>query len=39
MTDVDCLYTDNPRTSHDAKPVKVVEDVGALKGLKVHRSY
>ncbi|CAG8683314.1 1519_t:CDS:2 [Funneliformis caledonium] len=31
MTDVDCLYTDNPRTNPDVKPVEVVEDVGALK--------
>lgn len=31
MTDVDCLYTDNPRTNPNAKPVEVVEDVGALK--------
>ncbi|PKY42948.1 glutamate 5-kinase [Rhizophagus irregularis] len=31
MTDVDCLYTDNPRENPDAKPIKVVEDVGDLK--------
>lgn len=31
MTDVDCLYTDNPRTNPEAKPVMVVEDVAALK--------
>ena len=30
-TDVDCLYTDNPRTNPDAKPVRVVEDVAKLK--------
>ncbi|CAG8539148.1 10397_t:CDS:2 [Funneliformis caledonium] len=27
MTDVDCLYTDNPRTNPDAKPVKVYDFV------------
>ncbi|GBC07939.1 hypothetical protein RclHR1_00780019 [Rhizophagus clarus] len=31
MTDVDCLYTDNPRKNPHAKPVEVVEDVGDLK--------
>ncbi|KAF8927089.1 glutamate 5-kinase [Dissophora ornata] len=31
MTDVDCLYTDNPRTNPDAKPVLVVDDISALK--------
>ncbi|CAG8437681.1 15520_t:CDS:2 [Acaulospora morrowiae] len=31
MTDVDCLYTDNPRTNPNAKPVEVVEDVGELR--------
>ncbi|RKO93553.1 glutamate 5-kinase [Blyttiomyces helicus] len=31
LTDVDCLYTDNPRTNPDAKAVRVVEDVGKLK--------
>jgi glutamate 5-kinase len=31
MTDVDCLYTDNPRTNPDAKAIEVVEDVSALK--------
>ncbi|CAG8440536.1 4018_t:CDS:2 [Acaulospora colombiana] len=31
MTDVDCLYTDNPRTNPNAKPVEIVEDVGALR--------
>ncbi|RUS16456.1 glutamate 5-kinase [Endogone sp. FLAS-F59071] len=31
MTDVDCLYTDNPRTNPEAKPVMVVDDVAALK--------
>ncbi|KAF9119208.1 hypothetical protein BGW39_000480 [Mortierella sp. 14UC] len=31
MTDVDCLYTDNPRTNPDAKPVMTVDDIAALK--------
>ncbi|CAG8480617.1 7961_t:CDS:2 [Ambispora leptoticha] len=31
MTDVDCLYTDNPRLNPDARPVEIVEDVGALR--------
>ncbi|KAG0242009.1 hypothetical protein BGW41_004992 [Actinomortierella wolfii] len=31
MTDVDCLYTDNPRVNPDAKPVLVVDDIEALK--------
>ncbi|KAF9429626.1 hypothetical protein BGZ94_010094 [Podila epigama] len=31
MTDVDCLYTDNPRTNPSAKPVLVVDDIAALK--------
>lgn len=31
MTDVDCLYTDNPRTNLDAKPVLVVDDIAVLK--------
>lgn len=30
MTDVDCLYTKNPRTNPDAKAIEVVEDIGAL---------
>ncbi|KAI9349098.1 Aspartate/glutamate/uridylate kinase [Obelidium mucronatum] len=30
-TDVECLYTDNPRTNPDAKAVKVVEDIASLK--------
>lgn len=31
MTDVDCLYTDNPRTNPDAEAIEVVEDVSLLK--------
>ncbi|SCV05591.1 LANO_0H10858g1_1 [Lachancea nothofagi CBS 11611] len=27
LTDVDCLYTDNPRTNPDAKPILVVPDM------------
>lgn len=30
MTDVDCLYTDNPRTNPDAKPVTVCDDMATL---------
>ncbi|KAI8875659.1 glutamate 5-kinase [Backusella circina FSU 941] len=31
LTDVDCLYTDNPRTNPDAKPVTVCDDMEQLK--------
>jgi len=31
MTDVDCLYTDNPRTNPDAEAIEVVEDVSVIK--------
>lgn len=31
MTDVECLYTNNPRTDPNAKPIEVVEDISALK--------
>lgn len=30
LTDVDCLYTDNPRTNPDAKPVTVCDDMAEL---------
>lgn len=30
MTDVDCLYTANPRTNPDAKPIEVVSDISTL---------
>ncbi|CAK9437646.1 uncharacterized protein LODBEIA_P20240 [Lodderomyces beijingensis] len=30
MTDVECLYTDNPRTNRDAKPILVVDKVDDL---------
>lgn len=31
MTDVECLYTDNPRENPDAKPVLIVEDLPSLR--------
>ncbi|ELR08956.1 hypothetical protein VC83_05953 [Pseudogymnoascus destructans] len=31
MTDVDCLYTANPRTNPDAKAIEVVDDIDALR--------
>ncbi|KAA8652301.1 glutamate 5-kinase [Aspergillus tanneri] len=31
MTDVDCLYTANPRHSPDARPIEVVSDVSSLE--------
>lgn len=31
MTDVDCLYTSNPRTHSDAQPIQVVSDISALE--------
>lgn len=31
MTDVDCLFTDNPRTHPDAKPIEVVADISKLE--------
>ncbi|RFU26677.1 hypothetical protein B7463_g9653, partial [Scytalidium lignicola] len=31
MTDVDCLYTKNPRIHADAQPIEVVEDLNALQ--------
>ena len=30
MTDVDCLYTTNPRTHLDAKPIEVVSDISTI---------
>ncbi|ODV87992.1 hypothetical protein CANARDRAFT_55138 [[Candida] arabinofermentans NRRL YB-2248] len=30
LTDVDCLYTDNPRTNPDAKPVALVKNMSSL---------
>ena len=31
MTDVDCLYTDNPRKNPDAKPISVVNDISEIR--------
>ncbi|ROW13101.1 hypothetical protein VPNG_06015 [Cytospora leucostoma] len=31
MTDVDCLYDKNPRTSPDARPIEVVEDISTIQ--------
>ncbi|KAI9632881.1 putative glutamate 5-kinase [Dioszegia hungarica] len=31
LTDVECLYTDNPRNNPDAKPVYVVRDIEKVK--------
>jgi glutamate 5-kinase len=31
MTDVDCLYTANPRTNPDAQPIEVVSDIFSLE--------
>lgn len=31
MTDVDCLYTDNPRKNPDAMPVRVVKDIAEIR--------
>lgn len=31
MTDVDCLYTDNPRTNPAARPIMVCENIDALR--------
>ncbi|RKP36544.1 Aspartate/glutamate/uridylate kinase [Dimargaris cristalligena] len=31
LTDVDCLYTDNPRTNPDAQPIVTVHDIQTLK--------
>lgn len=31
MTDVDCLYTSNPRTNPNAKAIEVVSDISALQ--------
>ncbi|WWC86035.1 glutamate 5-kinase [Kwoniella dendrophila CBS 6074] len=31
LTDVECLYTDNPRNNPDAKPVRIVRDIEKVK--------
>ncbi|KAJ1673975.1 Glutamate 5-kinase, partial [Spiromyces aspiralis] len=33
LTDVDCLYTDNPRRNPNAKPITTVTDIGALREI------
>jgi len=33
LTDVDALYTANPRTNPDARPIRVVEDLNELRGI------
>ncbi|EDO18876.1 hypothetical protein Kpol_1023p45 [Vanderwaltozyma polyspora DSM 70294] len=36
LTDVDCLYTDNPRTNPDATPILIVPDISkGLPGVKI----
>jgi glutamate 5-kinase len=31
MTDVDALYSDNPRTNPNAKPVRIVDDISEIR--------
>lgn len=31
LTDVNCLYTDNPRVNPDAKAVRVVKDISQIR--------
>jgi glutamate 5-kinase len=38
-TDVECLYTDNPRTNPNATPVRIVEDIKALKDRGINMNY
>jgi hypothetical protein len=40
LTDVECLYTDNPRSNPDAKPVRVVRDIEKVKrqGMSLPRN-
>ncbi|KAJ1918828.1 Glutamate 5-kinase [Mycoemilia scoparia] len=33
LTDVDCLYTDNPRRNPNAKPITTVTDISALREI------
>ncbi|SSD60255.1 probable Glutamate 5-kinase [Saccharomycodes ludwigii] len=35
LTDVDCLYNDNPRINQDAKPVFLVKDMNEINGVDV----
>ena len=39
MTDVDCLYTNNPRTHPEAQPIEVVEDISALNVDGAYRAH
>lgn len=39
MTDVDCLYTKNPRQHPDAEPIEVVEDINSLEADSTLRRY
>jgi len=39
LTDVDCLYTDNPRKSLDAKPVRFVDNISELKEKGIDLNY
>ena len=36
LTDVDCLYSSNPRTNPNAQPIHVVEDLEELKRTGAH---
>lgn len=38
MTDVDCLYTDNPRKNPDAKAVRVVKDIAEVRKTGTSRA-
>jgi len=31
LTDVDCMYTDNPRVNPEAKAVRVVKDISMIR--------
>jgi glutamate 5-kinase len=37
MTDVDCLYTDNPRTNPLAQPVWQCDDIQALREQSMYQ--
>lgn len=39
MTDVDCLYTDNPRKNPDAKAVRVVKDIAEVRKTGTGRRF
>lgn len=38
LTDVDCLYTENPRKNPAAKRVKIVRDIEAVREIGVFHS-